>query len=79
MAHSDLQVSEAENGRILVVDPVEGHAFEYRLATGRGVQSLDSMVPRWAGGTEPASPERYVIEAKQLAEREAIDRGWLGT
>lgn len=79
MAHTDLRLAESEMGRILVVDEAEGHRFEYRVATGRGVQSLDPMAPVWAGGTEPPSAERSIIEAKQIAEREAMDQGWLGT
>ena len=75
----DLQITESAMGRILVKDLGAGHEFEFRIETARGAQKLEAFAPRWSGGQEPTSSNRYVIEAHDIAEREAIDQGWLGT
>lgn len=77
--HPDLRIAESEMGRILVKDEAAGHEFEFRIETARGTQKLEAFAPRWAGGQEPTSAKRYVIEAHDIAAQEAVDQGWLGT
>lgn len=72
----DLRIKQTQDGRIVVAD-ASGHEFEFVMATVRGNQTLDAMAPKWSGGEEPPSAKRYILEARALAEREAVDRGWL--
>jgi hypothetical protein len=72
-----LEITESRMGRILVEDGEAGHRFEFRVATERGRQVLTAMAPVWGGGEEPPSSKLLSLQARELAEREAADQGWI--
>ena len=72
-----LRIKESAMGRIVVDHPRDGHEFAFRVETIRGEQTLQAFAPKWANGEEPSAGSRFVIEARDMAEREAVDQGWI--
>jgi hypothetical protein len=72
-----LRIQDSTMGRIVVRDDASGHEFAFRVETLKGAHRLEAFAPKWGDGQEPSSANRYIIEARALAEREAVDQGWI--